>query len=104
MPSAPPAAVPFNAAMVSHNESLGNHLSSIEGHGTEVSQAEHRLAEEERALKRAMGAVPRSLEVPHQHEQDEQTKLRVAHERIKRHHYSTMAKLAVLVEALGAEM
>lgn len=96
------ALLKLNAAMVSHNEALGNHLASIEEHANNVSRAEHLLAEDERALNPEK--IPRNIDDIHQHEQEEQTKLGANHERIKRHHYATMARLGVLVEALGASM
>ena len=94
----------LNEAIVQHHAALGNHLDTIKHHEAQLAATEHRLAEDERTLQPAMGAIARSLDGPHEEEAGEQDLLRATHERIKRHHYTTMAKVGVLAKALGSEM
>ena len=69
-----------------------------------MKAAEHHIAEYEPSVVDNSDADEPELEEQHSAEARTQTQLQDAHEQIKRHHYSAMAKLNVLVEAVKMQM
>lgn len=91
----------LTAAIKCHTDALNDHLGSIGQHETNVLESERIIADSERA---GTPTTDKGHTEPHQQEARQQAQLREAHERIKRHHYSAMAKLAVVTKAMGACM
>ncbi len=98
------AQLALTTALTSHNAALIDHAKAIDKHEKEVVKAEHNIMECERTNHPAMEVRDRDHTKAHADETHDQELLQETHERIKRHHYSTMARLAVLVQALGADM
>jgi hypothetical protein len=80
---------------------LKDHATSIASHEAEVLQHENFVAKCERS------SVPRPDQDPtifteyHDEEAKKQDRLRETHERIKRHHHRSMARLTAALHALG---
>jgi hypothetical protein len=98
------ARLALDDALATQNGTLSEHLESINQHGKKVKAAEHHIAEFERTMVENTDSDEPELNEHHRAEAETQNQLRDVHEQIKRHHYSAMAKLNVLVEAVQAQM
>jgi hypothetical protein len=82
---------------------LKEHAGSIGTHEGHLAQHEHSITECERASTPRPDDVATIFTDDHEDEANRQEQLRENHERIKRHHHRSMAKLAVVLRALGHE-
>lgn len=89
-------------ATAAHESALEEHANALRVHDEEIVQHEHLLAELLKLGRPDDGEVEGALEEMHSEERARQAGHREAHERIKRHHDTAMARLSVLVAALQA--
>jgi hypothetical protein len=82
---------------------LKEHAGSIGSHEGHLLQHEHSISECERASTPRPDAVATIFTDDHEEEAKRQEQLRQAHERMKRYHHRSMARLAAALQALGHE-
>jgi len=80
---------------------LKEHAGSIGEHEKNVVHHEHFIAECERSATPPPRNVANLFTEDHEKEASKHAGIRQAHERIKRHHHRAMARLAVVLQALG---
>ena len=80
---------------------LKDHAGSIAAHEAEIVQHEHLIAECERSSASRPDEVATIFTDDHEGEANKQDRLRETHERMKRHHHRSMARLTAALHALG---
>jgi uncharacterized coiled-coil protein SlyX len=89
-------------AIAAHASTLEEHANALGQHEENTVQHEHFLAELLKSGRPDGGDAEDSWLQTHTEERNRHAGQRDAHERIKRHHHTAMAKLAVLMAALRA--
>lgn len=89
------------SAFDAHVDALREHAAAIEHQDQFVVEHEHSLAE---VLAQGVDPDKQRLEGHHDEESIRHGAQRAAHERIKRHHFSTIARWQLLLRSLGEAM
>lgn len=94
----------FEIAMGSEVSGLHKHAKMIGEHQTTVVDHEHLLAELEQSERPTATEIEARMADAHERESQRHAQMQEVHERIKRHHHRAMAKLEVVLQALGSEV
>ena len=87
-------------AIACHASALEEHAMALGQHDTDATQHEHFLSELLKSGRPDGGDAEASWKEKHEEERARHAGCRDAHERIKRHHHTAMAKLSILMSAL----
>ena len=87
---------------------LGAEVAGLKDHATSIGKHDERLLQHERLIAQLdHSSEPKASEIDarfadaHRKESKKHDTMRQAHERLKRHHHRAMARLAVVLQALG---
>ncbi len=91
-------------AMGSEVSGLHEHAKIIGEHQAKVVDHEHLLAELEQSQRPTPTEIEARMADAHEKESHRHAQMQEVHERFKRHHHRAMARLAVVLQALGSEV